>query len=340
MCSNPEERCERDTRQFYLKMAIDPDLLTSGVIEEFPCPKCLRKVRLELPPPRETSYPQNAQCPHCGGHLQRDRGALQWAVIEHPPTPYPLCRFCLAPANSREHVVPAWISKRLGINEFLSAEDAFVAPGGTRRSQDISFANYRARVMCADCNGHFKHLEDAVIPLLVPMAQGLTLSLDRGSQELLALWAKQDRPRAHRCRLRSRQTASGRPWSRRSSRASRRQHLGRLFRLARRSNHQHRPRRLGRATRKPRLSRSVRRNAGFCRRCHSRRRSCRPATCDDDRRCSRCTTAILAANKPPRQLAATNDGQPTPPRTLGVPPPAPERREQRAAVGRAACRRT
>ncbi len=53
----------------------------------------------------------------------------------------------------------------------------------------ISFASYRHRIFCKPCNTHFKHLEDEVIPLLVPMAQGRTLVLDTDSQALLALWA-------------------------------------------------------------------------------------------------------------------------------------------------------
>jgi hypothetical protein len=36
---------------------------------------------------------------------------------------------------------------------------------------------------------NFKHLEDAVIPPLVPMARGFHFALDRESQQLLALWA-------------------------------------------------------------------------------------------------------------------------------------------------------
>jgi hypothetical protein len=186
--ADPEDVCERETRLLYLKMATDPELLTTGMIEQFPCPACSSGVRFELPPPRESRYPLNRQCPDCRAHLRKDRAGASWVEVEHEHTAYPSCVFCGAPANSREHVVPAWISKRFGITELLSAEDAFIV-GGTRPTQPISFASYRARVMCHDCNRHFKHLEDAVIPLLVPMGRGLTLSLNRESQRLLALWA-------------------------------------------------------------------------------------------------------------------------------------------------------
>jgi hypothetical protein len=102
--------------------------------------------------------------------------------------PYPRCIYCGAKANSREHAVPAWIAKRLGVRDFLEARTALthqVAP----RKQPISFARHRARIFCANCNTHFKHLEDAVIPLLVPMAKGRVLSLGHDHQALLAVWA-------------------------------------------------------------------------------------------------------------------------------------------------------
>jgi hypothetical protein len=40
-----------------------------------------------------------------------------------------------AKADSYEHVVPAWISKLLGIKTFLSADDAFVSDEALRPRQ-------------------------------------------------------------------------------------------------------------------------------------------------------------------------------------------------------------
>ncbi|MEA2333126.1 MAG: hypothetical protein QOH58_3264 [Thermoleophilaceae bacterium] len=105
------------------------------------------------------------------------------------PTPYPRCIFCGAKANSREHAIPHWISKRLGVKDFLPADTAFVGGRLQRRKQPISFASYRAHTLCRPCNKHFKHLEDDVIDLLVPMARGRVVSLGYDSQALLALWA-------------------------------------------------------------------------------------------------------------------------------------------------------
>ena len=102
------------------------------------------------------------------------------------PKPYPRCIFCDEKANSREHAIPAWMSKRLGIKVFLhNVQWVELTP----RKQPISFASHRARIFCKGCNQHFKHLEDAAIPLLVPMAKGRSVVLEKKSQHLLALWA-------------------------------------------------------------------------------------------------------------------------------------------------------
>jgi hypothetical protein len=102
------------------------------------------------------------------------------------PKPYPRCIFCGAKANSREHAIPKWVSKQLGVKTILRG-DSWGMTGMLRHP--ISFASHRGRIFCKGCNHHFKHLEDAVIPLLVPMARGRSLALDADSQALLALWA-------------------------------------------------------------------------------------------------------------------------------------------------------
>lgn len=108
---------------------------------------------------------------------------------EHPPRPkpYPTCIFCGAKANSREHAIPKWMAKRLGIKEFLPGDN--FGSRVTLRKQPVSFASFRARIFCSSCNTHFKHLEDSVIPLIVPMATGRVLSIGPENQSLLALWA-------------------------------------------------------------------------------------------------------------------------------------------------------
>lgn len=101
------------------------------------------------------------------------------------PIPYPRCIFCGARADSREHAIPKWMSKRFQIRDMLVGR----AGNLPERKQPISFASHRRRIFCAGCNRHFKHLEDAALPLIVPMATGRTLSLGDESQAVLSLWA-------------------------------------------------------------------------------------------------------------------------------------------------------
>jgi hypothetical protein len=186
--SDPIDKCERETRLRYLTLSVDPQLLVTGTHEEFPCPECNKLIALDLPAPRDTGYPQNVQCPHCGVPLTRSRNELTWAVIPRAPRLSEVsCIFCGAPADSKEHIIPSWISKRLGIKTFLTQTSS----GGrvVPQKRPISFASHRKRIFCTGCNTHFKHVEDAVIPLLVPMARGFHFALDRESQQLLAMWA-------------------------------------------------------------------------------------------------------------------------------------------------------
>ena len=186
--ADPLGKAEHETRLLYLTMTVDSELLVTGVQEEFPCPACGKMAKLELPAPRDTRYPQNAQCSHCGAPVTRVRGQLTWDRITRKPKMGPrACIFCGKPANSYEHAIPRWIAKQLKIKTFLSATSTggSVTPG----KQPISFAGHRARIFCGECNTHFKHLEDEVIPLLVPMARGFHLALDLQTQGLLALWA-------------------------------------------------------------------------------------------------------------------------------------------------------
>jgi hypothetical protein len=181
-----EEGVERWVRQFYLKMATDPELVTSGVIEMFPCPSCEEEVRIELPPEREKAHPGNFSCPHCRAHLRLGRSG-KWEVAPPAPRRDGRCIFCGEKADSFEHVIPEWISNRLGIKDVISMEGSIQSRPEPRR-RPISFASYRARIFCEGCNTHFKHLEDEVIPVIVPMAKGRVLSFGAGERETIARW--------------------------------------------------------------------------------------------------------------------------------------------------------
>jgi hypothetical protein len=62
-----------------------------------------------------------------------------------PRQPGDSCIFCGAPADSKEHVIPGWISKRLGIKTFLTQTGC----GGrvVRQKRPISFASHRKRIL-------------------------------------------------------------------------------------------------------------------------------------------------------------------------------------------------
>lgn len=222
---NPEEECERAIRQMYLTMAIDPELLVTGQREGFECPACQEMVWLDLPAPREKADSGHRDCPKCGTHLTRSQSGNRWEIFVPSAKPEKKCIFCGAQADSMEHVIPAWISKQLGIKEMIDM-DGSIQIGRQVRRQPISFASYRARIFCAGCNEHFHHLEDEVIPLLVPMAKGIVMSLGPENQGLLAKWAVKTAmallsaepgdqemvPRAHRRTLRRENRIAADTW--------------------------------------------------------------------------------------------------------------------------------
>jgi hypothetical protein len=77
---DPESHCEREARELYAHLFDNPASLVTTVIEEFDCPACHQKVRLELPPPHEAADQETARCPRCRAELTRARGELVWRV--------------------------------------------------------------------------------------------------------------------------------------------------------------------------------------------------------------------------------------------------------------------
>lgn len=186
---HPEDHCERETRLTYLTMSVNPLLLATGTIERFACPDCGAEVEVQLPAVPAATGDHNIRCSACATPLTRrsatgSREAIP--ITNHAPQP---CIFCGVVDASHEHVIPRWISKQLGIKDQLVANDALMSPRRISRKQPISFASHRSQCFCDGCNTHFKQLEDSVIPMLVPMARGRTLSLGADSQELIGLWA-------------------------------------------------------------------------------------------------------------------------------------------------------
>jgi hypothetical protein len=109
------------------------------------------------------------------------------------------CEFCRSlDAPTREHVIPRWLSAAL-IDAATAAELPSAAYGElTTADEDDRGYPWKTARVCVSCNGGWmKQLEDAVIPILRPMATEIrgprqkarAQTLDRQRQELLARWA-------------------------------------------------------------------------------------------------------------------------------------------------------
>ena len=97
------------------------------------------------------------------------------------------CVFCRKKATTKEHALPGWVANRFDLRgTFLTT----YAEGGnvTKRRQPISAKSMRRKMFCGECQEHFKHLEDRVIPILEPMGKGSAVVLDREQQDVLAAW--------------------------------------------------------------------------------------------------------------------------------------------------------
>jgi hypothetical protein len=103
------------------------------------------------------------------------------------PVPGPRCIFCGEKANSREHTIPKWIGKRFGIRA-IELRPAYTLNITPYRHRPIRFGSHRRRIFCAECNAHFKHLEDEAIPIIEAMGRGRSLVLGPTEQEIIARW--------------------------------------------------------------------------------------------------------------------------------------------------------
>lgn len=104
------------------------------------------------------------------------------------PNPYPLCVFCGAKANSREHAIPKWIGKRFPHLRYKELRTVYTFNVQHPRKQPVIFGSHRERIFCKNCNAHFKHLEDEAIPLVEWMARAKPIILGDAEQDVLARW--------------------------------------------------------------------------------------------------------------------------------------------------------
>lgn len=117
-----------------------------------------------------------------GGSLGRQPG-LHGAVSRRRKATRP-CLFCGSTASlSREHVIPRWVNKELGIHAMVEERS-----GTVRRLGALSVVLPQ---VCIKCNtGSMSELEQRTAPVLGPMLLGpaLPVVLDAAQQASLATW--------------------------------------------------------------------------------------------------------------------------------------------------------
>ncbi|MFD7978685.1 hypothetical protein [Streptomyces sp. NPDC059071] len=105
------------------------------------------------------------------------------------------CVFCGAPANSREHVIPQWLSKgpREDIPGIYQKSVVVDLDGTILRDVRHRFGDMTVKCVCTTCNnGWMNDLEEGVRPFLLPLILGtdkFVVILDRQMQSDLAAWA-------------------------------------------------------------------------------------------------------------------------------------------------------
>ncbi len=92
------------------------------------------------------------------------------------------CIFCDNPSGSREHVWPKWILERKDLG-------AFRLKIGNGPDKILNNIELQVKTVCGTCNnGWMSTLETEAAPILIPMFEDQTVSLDSAQQEVLARW--------------------------------------------------------------------------------------------------------------------------------------------------------
>ena len=95
-----------------------------------------------------------------------------------------LCIFCGRTADSKEHLWPAWIHRRVKNRESVRKQIG-KEPHAWTTNPEI-----KIKSVCTDCNnGWMSNLESRSIPTLGSLVQDLTVPLDVSQQELISVWA-------------------------------------------------------------------------------------------------------------------------------------------------------
>jgi hypothetical protein len=94
------------------------------------------------------------------------------------------CIFCSNPADSKEHVWPAWILRQLDIDRPMRHKL------GRNPAKIVPKAELQVRCVCNTCNQGWMHdLEELNKPIIGKLLEGIAMSLDTTQQFTVARWA-------------------------------------------------------------------------------------------------------------------------------------------------------
>lgn len=99
------------------------------------------------------------------------------------------CIFCAQRADSREHVWPLWLQKRVNRGHEYGTITIWRGPNATPAEWSGANADLKVKYVCEPCNtGWMNTLETENKAIIGALVGDFTLPLDEGSQELIALW--------------------------------------------------------------------------------------------------------------------------------------------------------
>jgi len=131
--------------------------------------------------------PQDGIYHPTGDEIRRDSRASSWSgglePVTQPKTIMTECLFCKNPADSKEHMWPQWILKRVQTREPLRRNIG-------KSSTWTAGSAVTIKSVCAKCNnGWMSELENKSIPLIGSLLEDVALYLDVSQQTSIAIWA-------------------------------------------------------------------------------------------------------------------------------------------------------
>jgi hypothetical protein len=101
------------------------------------------------------------------------------------------CMFCGMPADSREDIIPTWLTRQNLVPPGTAGPVTYTSHGETVKqwsSQTLAFL--KIKTVCQNCNNQWmSDIEETAKKQLHPMMQGNTVQLDPAAQVDLAVWA-------------------------------------------------------------------------------------------------------------------------------------------------------